>query len=154
MASKHGCHVCEVSFARICGRSLAELCIMRSSSELFSTWQRVEVNGLLRSFFFFFFLLIAVGYFRGDRTEGRSNPKALPRAQRRLPGTANWFGFSGWSSLTASPLKRVPGRCDIKLAIQKQKQILKSCHLTGSTADLEENWWYHTFRGVCSSRVT
>lgn len=34
-----------------CGRSLAELSIMRSSSELCSRWQKVEVNGLLWSFF-------------------------------------------------------------------------------------------------------
>lgn len=33
------------------GRSLAELSVMRSSSELCSTWQRVEVNGLLKTFF-------------------------------------------------------------------------------------------------------
>lgn len=67
-----------------------------------------------------FFLLIAVVYFRGDKTEGRSSPKALSRAQRRLPGTANLFGFNGWSDLTAGPLRRLPGRCHIKLAILKQ----------------------------------
>lgn len=69
----------------------------------------------------FFFLLIAVGYFRGDRTEGRSSPKALSGAQRRLPCTANLFGYSGWSGLIADPLKMVPGRCHIKLAILMQK---------------------------------
>lgn len=114
-----------------------------------------NVNYLYWLAVFFFFLLIAAGYFRGDRTEGRSSPKVPSRAQRRLPDTANSFGFTGWSGLTASPLKWVPGRCHIKLAILKQKQILKSCN----SLHRIPCWfgWKHmtyTFRRVYSSRVT